>query len=53
MNIPPGFIVDNNSLIFTHSSTKDNSKDYVLSIKKNMYGLWQAVNNWFDTLHAS
>jgi hypothetical protein len=53
MNIPPGFIVENNNLVFTHSSTKENSKDYVLRIKKNMYGLWQAGNNWFDTLRIS
>jgi hypothetical protein len=53
MNIPPGFIVENNTLTFSHSSTKNNSNDYVLCIKKNMYGLRQAGNNWFDTLCAS
>jgi hypothetical protein len=53
MNIPPGFIVENNTLNFSHLSTKDNSKDYVLRIKKNMYGLRQAGNNCFDTLRAS
>jgi hypothetical protein len=53
MNIPPGFIVQNNNLVFTRSSTKGNSMEHVLKIKKNMYGLKQAGNNWFDTLHAS
>jgi hypothetical protein len=53
MNIPAGFIVENNQLVFTRSSTKDNSRDFVLCIKKNMYGLRQAGNNWFDALHSS
>jgi hypothetical protein len=39
INIPPGLIVENNTLIFSHSSTKNISKDYVHGIKKNMYGL--------------
>jgi hypothetical protein len=50
MNIPPGFIVDNNRLIFTRASTKENSKHHVLKILKNIYGLRQAGNVWFDKL---
>jgi hypothetical protein len=39
MNIPPGFIVDHNTLIFTSSSTRGNSIDYILKLNKNIYGL--------------
>lgn len=53
MNIPAGFIVQNGELIFTSASTKINSQDHVLRIKKNMYGLRQAGNNWFDALRHS
>jgi hypothetical protein len=53
MNIPPGFIVQNGNLVFTHASTRGNSSDFVLRINKNMYGLKQAGNNWFDTLKES
>lgn len=53
MNIPPGFVVQNDKLVFTRESTKGNSLQYVLRIKKNMYGLRQAGNNWFDKLHES
>jgi hypothetical protein len=53
MNIPPGFIVQDNKLIFTQTSTKGNSTDYILKIKKNMYGLKQAGKNWFDHLRTS
>lgn len=53
MNIPPGFIVQNNTLVFTHSSTHGNSSEFVLRIRKNMYGLKQAGNNWFNTLKDS
>jgi hypothetical protein len=53
MNIPPGFIVGNNKLVFTSSSTKGNSTDYVLRLKKNVYGLCQAGNNWFHELKTS
>jgi hypothetical protein len=39
MTIPLGFFVDNGTLAFTSSSTKDNSKDFVLRINKNIsYG---------------
>jgi len=53
MNIPPSFIVANNTLVFTTSSTKGNSHDYVLRLKKNVYGLRQAGNNWFHKLCSS
>lgn len=53
MNVPPGFIVHKNSLSFTRSSTQGNNSDHVLRIRKNMYGLKQAGNNWFDTLKTS
>jgi hypothetical protein len=53
MNIPVGFIMQNDQLILMRSSTKGYSSDFVLCIKKNMYGLCQAGNNWFDTLKQS
>jgi hypothetical protein len=53
MNIPPGFVVQNNNLVFTQASTRGNSSEFVLRINKNMYGLKQAGNNWFDTLKES
>jgi hypothetical protein len=34
MNIPPGFIVEINTLVFTHSSTKDDSKDYFFTSRR-------------------
>jgi hypothetical protein len=54
MSIPAGFIVENDTTVFntTGSSTCSN-KNYVLCIKKNMYGLRQAGNNWFDALSSS
>jgi len=53
MNILPGFIVQGDTLHFTQSSTKGNSSDFVSRLKKNMYGLKQAGNNWYDTLKQS
>jgi hypothetical protein len=50
MNIPPGFIIDGSSLRFTHDSTKNNSKHHVLKLLKNVYGLCQAGNVWFNKL---
>jgi hypothetical protein len=51
MNIPGGFIVKNNTLNFTTTSTINNSKQHLLKIKKNIYDLCQAGNVWFDKLH--
>ncbi len=53
LNIPPGFIVQNNTLIFSGSSTKGVNQDWALKLKKNMYGLKQAGNNWFHCLKQS
>jgi hypothetical protein len=53
MSIPPGFIVENNTLVLNSTGSSTTNKDYVLRIKKNMYGLRQAGNNWFDALHNS
>jgi len=54
MAIPAGFSVtaDGASLEFTRSPSPNNAL-YTLRIKKNMYGLKQAGNNWFDSLKAS
>jgi len=53
MNIPPGFIVDGSSLRFTSNSAKNNRKHRVLKLLKNVYGLCQAGNVWFDRLHQA
>ena len=53
MNSPPGFIAKNITLIFTTSSTPGKSTKHVLHLKKNIYGLHQAGNNWFDHLRSS
>jgi hypothetical protein len=53
MSIPAGFAVSDNTLQFIGSSSSHNNSDYVLHIKKNMYGLHQAGNNWFDALHSA
>jgi hypothetical protein len=53
LNIPPGFTVHNNKLIFSGSFTKGINKDGALKLKKNMYGLKQARNNWFHCLKQS
>jgi len=54
MAIPAGFSVtnDGSALEFSRTPSTKNSL-YVLRIKKNMYGLKQAGNNWFDSLKAS
>ena len=54
MAIPAGFSVtnDGSTLEFSRTPSTKNSL-YVLRIKKNMYGLKQAGNNWFDSLKAS
>lgn len=53
MSIPPGFIVENNTLVLNSTGSTTINKDYVLRIKKNMYGLRQAGKNWFDALRTS
>lgn len=53
MNIPPGFIVGNDNILFSTSSTKGNSTDHVLKLKKNVYCLCQASKNWFNQLCSS
>jgi hypothetical protein len=53
MHIPAQLIVNNNTLEFSSTPTPDNSEIYVLLISKNLYGLHQAGNNWFDKLHDS
>jgi hypothetical protein len=39
MTIPAGFSVQDNTLKFTGTSIKNDNSNYVLRIKKNMYGL--------------
>jgi len=53
MSIPAVFSVINGSLQFNNSSSHRDSSDHVLCIKKNIYGLRQAGNNWFDTIGSS
>jgi len=53
MHIPAQFIVHNNTLEFSSAPTPGNSEVYVLLISKNLYGLRQAGNNWFDKLRDS
>ena len=53
MTIPAGFTVHQGTLEFTGTSTRNDNSLHVLRIKKNMYGLKQAGNNWFDALKAS
>lgn len=40
-------------LCFTGTNIRNNSSGYVLQIKKNMHGLCQVNNNWFDALWSS
>jgi hypothetical protein len=51
--VPAGFAATNGTLQFIGSSSRHDSSDYVLHIKRNMYGLRQAGNNWFDALRSS
>ena len=53
MHIPAQFIVENGTLKFSPDPTPGNSDVYVLLISKNLYGLKQAGNNWFDKLRDS
>jgi hypothetical protein len=53
LNIPPGFSVIDNNLVFTSSSPPGANKHWALKLQKNMYGLKQAGNNWFHHLQQS
>jgi hypothetical protein len=53
MTIPAGFTVINDTLEFTGTNIRNETSLYALRIKKNMYGLKQAGNNWFDALKTS
>jgi hypothetical protein len=53
MSIPASFSVQNGTLEFSGASAWNNNSIYALRIKKNMYGLKQAGNNWFDALKTS
>jgi len=53
MHIPALFLVKNNTLVFSPDPTPGNSDTYILLISKNLHGLQQAGNNWFDKLHDS
>jgi len=53
MHIPAQFVVENGTLKFTPNPTPGNSDVYVILISKNLYGLKQAGNNWFDKLRES
>jgi hypothetical protein len=53
MHISAQFIVENGTLKFTSEPTPGNSDVYVILISKNLYGLKQAGNNWFDKLCES
>jgi hypothetical protein len=50
MHIPAQFIVENDTLKFSSNPTPGNSDIYVSLISKNLYGLRQAGNNWFNKL---
>jgi hypothetical protein len=53
MCIPAQFIVKDGSLQFSTDPTPGNSDMHVLLLTKNLYGLRQAGNNWFDKLRES
>jgi hypothetical protein len=53
MKIPPGFTVENNTLLLSSSHPSGTKPTHALKIKKNMYGLKQAGNNCFDALKTS
>jgi hypothetical protein len=50
MHILAQFIVNNNTLEFSSDPTPGLSDIYILLISKDLYGLCQAGNNWFDRL---
>jgi hypothetical protein len=53
MCIPPQLTVQDNTLQFSTNPTPGNSDTHVLLLTKNLYGLRQTGNNWFDKLRDS
>ncbi len=53
MCIPPQLTVQDNTLQFSTNPTPGNSDTHVLLLTKNLYGLPQTGNNWFDKLRDS
>jgi hypothetical protein len=53
MQIPPGFKVENGKVVFNSDGCPSDNSPYALRPKRNMYGLRQAGNNWFDALKMS
>jgi hypothetical protein len=49
MKIPHGFVTNGSRLWFNVDHTAP-SHDYVLKLKKNLYGLYQAAYNWHKKL---
>jgi hypothetical protein len=51
MEIPAGYTVQDNKLVFAGANHKASDKSYILKLLKNMYGLKQAGHNcWYNTL---
>jgi hypothetical protein len=52
LSINPGFTVHDGKLISLHPVQKGNSIDWLPRSRKNMNGLKQAGNNWFNKLNT-
>jgi hypothetical protein len=50
MEIPAGFTVQDNNLVFAGPNHQNTDKRYVVKLLKNMYGLKQAGYNWYNKL---